>query len=357
MKKVLALVLAVMMLATVAFAANVVPGKKIKLERDSGELVKADGVTVSVKVSNKNEDTADAFPWLDLGDPDAADDLAKALNSDNYRITKIKYNEGRNLIDTIDLDDDDEQVVITLVQDYENTKEKEFDVEFTIDGRGRYTPDGTEDSEPVPDVEVRVSGTVGYDLQPVDLDDDEVDLTGVGDLSKALVEFKKADDRAYATLYHDYDSDLTLEARVYDGDKLYLDCDNDPDTDVLKANADVDGDLYFYNFSGEPTFNSTAKLYFYNADEDCYVYELNNGRLSEVGSYSDDDGCWVVRARTLGSYVVSTEELVNAADEDGDTSTEPDVENPDTGANDVVGIAAALGVVALVSAAAVSLKK
>ena len=72
MKKVLALVLAVMMLATVAFAANVVPGKKIKLERDSGELVKADGVTVSVKVSNKNEDTADAFPWLDLGDPDAA---------------------------------------------------------------------------------------------------------------------------------------------------------------------------------------------------------------------------------------------------------------------------------------------
>ena len=33
------------------------------------------------------------------------------------------------------------------------------------------------------------------------------------------------------------------------------------------------------------------------------------------------------------------------------------VENPDTGANDVVGIAAAMGVVALVSAAAVSLKK
>ena len=115
MKKVLALVLAVMMLATVAFAvADVTPGKKIKLERDSGKLVKADGVTVSVKVSNKNDSTADAFPWLDLGDRDAADDLAKALNSDNYRITKIKYNEGRNLIDTIDLDDDDEQVVITL---------------------------------------------------------------------------------------------------------------------------------------------------------------------------------------------------------------------------------------------------
>ena len=51
---------------------------------------------------------------------------------------------------------------------------------------------------------------------------------------------------------------------------------------------------------------------------------------------------------------MSTEELVSA---DGEEVTEPDVENPDTGANDVVGIAAALGVVALVSAAAVSLKK
>ena len=44
------------------------------------------------------------------------------------------------------------------------------------------------------------------------------------------------------------------------------------------------------------------------------------------------------------------------ADEDkADETTES--KNPDTGANDVVGIAAALGAVALVSAAAVSLKK
>ena len=161
------------------------------------------------------------------------------------------------------------------------------------------------------------------------------------------------DGAAYGTLYYDYDDGLSLEVRVYDGDEYYLGCDTSANVDVLKANADSDADMYFYNFKGEPTFNSTARLYFYDVDEDGYIYEVKNGKLTEVGSYSDDDGCWVVKARTLGQYVVSTEKLANAKGE----TTEPEVTNPDTGANDVVGIAAALGVVALISGAAVSLKK
>ena len=48
------------------------------------------------------------------------------------------------------------------------------------------------------------------------------------------------------------------------------------------------------------------------------------------------------------SYVISDVELVAAAE---------DSKNPDTGANDVVGVAAALAVVSLVAGAAVSLKK
>ena len=73
MKKVLALVLAVMMMATVAFAATteIAAGQKNfgeKVTIDSGDL----------KAANK-----------------------KDVNSDNYSITSIKYNEGRNLIKSI----------------------------------------------------------------------------------------------------------------------------------------------------------------------------------------------------------------------------------------------------------------
>ena len=342
MKKVLALVLAVMMLSTMAFAAaagtaggDVAPGGKIKLERDSGN----DGM-----VEDGNSGATITYE-------DGYNLLTKALNTDNYKVGRIKYNDGKGLIDDVYIDDDDEQLVIAFAQDYEYAKTKHFDVEISLDGRSREAEDIT----------IYVSGEVGYNLYTVTLNDDEFDLLkdeGLANdvhLKNGVVAFDKGS-VSYSTLTNDFgdEEELGLEVRVYDGGEYYLYCDTAADTDVLKANADADGDMYFYNFKGEPTFDATATLYFYDADEDCYVYENNNGRLTEVGKYDDDEGCWVVKARTLGQYVMSTEELVNA---DNSDTTEPDVENPDTGANDVVGIAAALGVVALVSAAAVSLKK
>ena len=350
MKKVLALVLAVMMLSTMAFAVtlkgtaeggDVIPGDKIKLTRDASDN--------SVEINNSNvtlQFEGDVYGWADSSAVDADErELDAALTEENYRLGKIRYNEGKSLIDDIYLDDEEEEIVIAFNRDYNYAKAKDFDVEIDIDGKSR----------DIDDISVRISGTVGYQHFILGLDDDDFDLMPTLDndnLKNGVVEFKE-DGESYSTMVYDID-DLSMEVRVYDGDEFYLYCDTSADVDVLKANADVDGDLYFYNFKGEPTFNSTAKLYFYNADEDCYVYEIDNGRLTEVGKYDDDEGCWVVRARTLGQYVVSTEELVNA---DGEEVTEPDVDNPDTGANDVVGIAAALGVVALVSAAAVSLKK
>ena len=122
----------------------------------------------------------------------------------------------------------------------------------------------------------------------------------------------------------------------------------DADDDVLKAYADTDADLSFLNFVGSPTFNSTATVRFYK-EEDSFVYGVKDGKLTNVNAkWDDDEGCFILKTRTLGSYVFSDKKLNVAA-----TTTT----NPDTGANDVVGIASALAAVALVSAAAVSLKK
>ena len=141
----------------------------------------------------------------------------------------------------------------------------------------------------------------------------------------------------------------------------------DPLTDILKKYADVDADLTFLNFPGEPTFNATATVRFYK-EEGTYIYQNKGGKLSAVtvdaasaGSagqtagnvkWDDDEGCYVLRTRTLGKYVFSDKPLNVSAASDSAATT-----NPDTGANDVVGIASALAAVALVSAAAVSLKK
>ena len=146
------------------------------------------------------------------------------------------------------------------------------------------------------------------------------------------------------------DGDTDVSVRVYDGDKLYLYSDVDADTDVLKAYADADADITFLNFPGTPTFNSTATVYFYK-EEGTYVYGVKDGKLVNVNAkWSDDESGFVLKTRTLGSYVFSDKKLSVSAPAAGS-------ENPDTGANDVVGIATALAAVALVSAAAVSLKK
>ena len=380
MKKVLALVLAVMMLSTFAFAESITdgtgtadsygtlnPGMKIKMIR---------GTSTGDDPSDNSVIFVDQYGVTGTATyEDVTYRLLKELNSDNYKLSK-RITKGKDLIEDIYFDDDEDQLVVELVQDFENAGSKSFEVEIDLRGIGRYTLNAEEagwagktegDKINVPDVEITLKGTVGYDKAylvmketgddmdiPADLTTDKDGNVAIaGDLEDYVIEVIDDDDAAYVNMVQDIGGDVEMNVRVYDGDEFYLGTSTKANTDVLKANADSDAELSFYKWDGNPTFNSTATVYFYEADEDSYVYEIKNGKLTEVGEYDDDEGCWVLKTRTLGEYVVSDTELVNAKGE----TTEPEVTNPDTGANDVVGIAAALGVVALVSAAAVSLKK
>ncbi|MCI9509328.1 MAG: hypothetical protein HFF10_06220 [Angelakisella sp.] len=383
MKKVLALVLAVMMMATMAFASsldnvtinngsstnpsgNLAPGSKIKLQDSGNEIV-----------FNKTYSTVVGKASYD----DRTLKLAKDINSENYTLTSVKYNEGKSLVESIKIIDADDQVVIKLKDDFSNTKDKKIDVEFTLKGKGKYTlrtsaevaaynaDHGTtkkiDDKVSLPDVDVRVTGTVGYQkvYLPITDNDEDIDAYDLCSVDNGTIDIHATESNidsyvievsdkggTYATMTQDIaNGDVTLEVRVYDGNSFFLGFNTDANTDIVKANPDAE--LIFYEWDGTPTFDATAKVYFNDADEDHYVYQIKEGRVTEVGKYDEDEGCWVVKARTLGSYVVSDTKLASATT--SDTSTN----NPDTGANDVVGIATALAAVALVSAAAVSLKK
>ena len=86
-----------------------------------------------------------------------------------------------------------------------------------------------------------------------------------------------------------------------------------------------------------------AALYMVNAD----------GSLTNLNAKFDDNGVLKATANVTSIILLSDKALVaaNTSTETGTTT------NPGTGANDVVGVAAALAVVALVSGAAISLKK
>jgi hypothetical protein len=347
MKKVLALVLAVMMLSTMAFAIEI-----SNSSNDGNATVSNNGNEITITGGNFKPGDKIYIYKLDS----ATDEDVKEVNTTNYSLTKVKYDEGKSLVDDIYFDDDNDQLVIKLAANDNLTTTKTLKVTFTLKGKGRETKD----------INVTIDTTVGYKYAKnayvlYDVDDVRLlsSMTAADEQLKDTfygVVTEKVDAAstkpAYAdwTFYPKADKDVEIDVRIYDGDKLYLYNTADADKDILKAYADSDADLSFLKFPNT-TFNSTAKVYFYK-DEDSFIYEIKNGKLVESNAkWDDDEGCFILKTRTLGNYVFSDVDLDVTEDVDDTT------ENPDTGANDVVGIAAALGAVALVSAAAVSLKK
>ncbi len=381
MKKVLALVLAVMMMATVAFAEVVVtPGYN---DVSSSTKDKVPGSKIEVNDSGLA--------------PSFTGSLLKAINSTNYSITKVEWKEGRNLVESVKFDDANDKLVIKLKQDYTLTTMKSLYGEVNL--KGKKVGKGNRPD----DLVIKIgytwnAGTSSWDVDPVSVgyiladgkggnpviqitsnndavltpnsttianfDDRGNDTGKANDAKNYLWKVVEGGGEKQGTLeFTSADGDTDVEVRVYDGDKLYLFNNVEPDTDVLKKYADVDADITFLNFLGKPTFNSTATVRFYK-EEGTYIYENKDGNLSRVTAASagaagqaagsvkwdEEEGAYVLKTRTLGNYVFSDKPLAVTAAPAGNN-------NPDTGANDVVGIATALAAVALVSAAAVSLKK
>lgn len=335
MKKVLALVLAVLMLSTMAFAATATPGSSSDADKDSGNYVPGK----SLKVYEEQIVTS-------------ADEKKGPVNSKNYSIGKITYEEGKALVESVKFNDSDDCLVIKLKQDYTQTTDKKL--AMTVELKGKRVDRDTRYADVTVTIGTKdAPKTVGYayDVTTLNITKADSDLE-LKSAAAATVYKVTADDDAdpYGILYLTAaDADVETEVRVYEDEKYFLESNTDADKDLLKKYADSEADITFLNFVGTPTFNSNATTRFYKPD-DTYVYEMKDGKIVKEVKYNDDEGCFILKSRTLGSYVFSDKKLSVSADTPADT-------NPDTGANDVVGIATALAAVALVSAAAVSLKK
>ena len=332
MKKILALVLAVMMMATVAFATDATLGNAGSGTAGTADATPGGKILVYI----------DAF---DKGDGNA---LTGTLTSEYFSIAKKTWEKGGSLIKEVKFNDAKERIEIILKDDYTletpdagkyNLIIKALEIKCkkdtgTAEKRKTY---GLLDS-------VGKELLIGWNVVNVDISASNPTLT-LGTINKMFVEEGTV---AYATVSFDLPDAAYAEGRVYDGDKYFVDGDTDVDTDIVKKYPDAD--LEFVNLKNSPSFNSNFDLEVY-ADEDSYIYEVKDGKLVASSLKWDNDAyAFTGRVRTLGTYVISDTKLnVSAA---ADTT-----ENPDTGANDVVGIATALAAVALVSAAAVSLKK
>lgn len=316
MKKIFAMIVAAAMLTVTAVAADFNPGKKIRF--------------------NGNEDR-----W---------EGELKSINTDNYSVSSVKWDQGRDLVSSVTIDNDDEVLVVALKPDYKSTKEKTLEgtIKLREKGKTRYAV-------------LSINATVGFDVVDLIVDangDVEVPTIDSGSLYRI-------DDngKGYGTMSFSA-GDTDISVRVYDDEVYYLHHNSDAIKSVLTANPDSDAVIDFLTFEGTPTFNSTATMNFYGVEEDQIIYEMKNGRLTRSGAkWSEENGSWELKTRTLGSYVISDQALKSpAGNNTGDNNTNngtggTGVDNPETGAGDVTGVATALALASLVSAAAVSLKK
>ncbi len=114
---------------------------------------------------------------------------------------------------------------------------------------------------------------------------------------------------------------------------------------------DFDGIVEYYIFETKAFKNDVDFRYDAWEEDPHFFYAWDGEKLTAIDAKYDADedvDDYVFTAAVEGAIIVTDEEIVLAAEE---------TKNPDTGANDVVGVAAALAVVSLVAAGAVSLKK
>ena len=205
-----------------------------------------------------------------------------------------------------------------------------------------------------------------------------VDFDWTNDASKAkLWKVKKGEN---GTAVFDFADKAFFTVKMYSGESMYLDLSTAYDK-AIAGEMDAEADSFYKFDNDNANFSRTGELIIVTDDSSLVPYEIDeDGNFVEVDAkYVEDyaiahtnkkvDG-FVFNTKTLGNYVLSTEELgqEEPVDEtpvveepttetpatDNTTSAKP---NPDTGAEDFVGLAVSLAVVSVAAAGALALKK
>ena len=220
--------------------------------------------------------------------------------------------------------------------------------------------------------EVWVSGTYANN------DWEYVDFDWTNDASKAtLWKVKKGEN---GTAVFDFADKAFFTVKMYSGESMYLDLSTAYDKAVA-GEMDAEADSFYKFDNDNANFSRTGELIIVTDDSSLVPYEIDeDGNFVEVDAkYVEDyaiahtnkkvDG-FVFSTKTLGNYVLSTEELGQEEQPAEETPakpvtpSEPTTEtpstskpNPETGAEDFVGLAVSLAVVSVAAAGALALKK
>ena len=222
--------------------------------------------------------------------------------------------------------------------------------------------------------EVWVSGTY------VNNDWEYVDFTWTNNAAEAqLWKVKKGEN---GTAVFDFADKAFFTVKMYSGESMYLDLSTAYDK-AIAGEMDAEADSFYKFDNDNANFSRTGELIIVTNDSSLVPYEIDeDGNFVEVDAkYVENyaiahtnkkvDG-FVFSTKTLGNYVLSTEKLGQEEQPAEETPAKPvtpseptqetpapetSKPNPDTGAEDFVGLAVSLAVVSVAAAGALALKK
>ena len=177
----------------------------------------------------------------------------------------------------------------------------------------------------------------------------------------------------------DFADKAFFTVKMYKGETMYLDLSTAYDK-AIAGDMGVDADSFYKFDNTNANFARAGELVIVTNDDTLVPYEID-----EDGNFVELDADYVTNyaiahtnqkvngfrfdTKQLGNYVLSTEEL-GAEEEPEEPAEEPDEEpapevkpenngkqNPNTGAEDFVGLAVSLAVVSVAAAGALALKK
>lgn len=279
-------------------------------------------------------------------------------NTDNvkdFRLS-IDWEEGSALVKSYKLvknpGNNELGVEIELKENYTIDEAKDLVGIATL----RYT-DGNDVKR---ELEASISGTVANDVEDIDGGDNRDDATPIDVEDNTIYNVTSSG-------WFDFGGDgnrlSSVMVRLPEDKQVFAYWNEDPIEEIEDKYYDLDADIEYVNFVAKPNLGRNAEIAIQGDYSDqYYLYEVVNGDLESIDAdWNEDDGLFEFTASKLGSYVISDKELVAEADEpaedDKPATDDTTTQNPDTGANDVVGVAVALAAVSLVAAGAVSLKK
>jgi len=379
MKKFLAMLLAVSMVASMSAVSFAVSGSSRTLTGTPDKTTPADAYASMIKDGKYDDD--DGYPidttligpfgynsddknltidsveygktayfllteyYLDSGEETRL--VTQSESTDKLKV-KGDWEEGKSLVDGMaitkkkvngfgvydDLDDKD-----NFKEDADFTSDMANDYGF-VSGKYYYMVAITvEDSSSTSDADIIGTLTLSKSKKPK-ADDIDFDVAINVDWEQS---YRKTEDLTiegdYDPIYSEtyyalkFDCDEEIELGFNDDSTFTVDVSGQPKT-LLYFDTDFNSsiaakyplaELNFWNGNGAK-FNRTGEMFLSIGDEDYdnyYLYQINSdGSLSEVANaeYDDADEGFYFKTRTLGSYVVSDMELDTSATESSDES-------------------------------------